>query len=774
MVSAVSLGAGLGCVIAVHALLIATVVSPLPVRDPGGLIALLSDATDPPTDRFTYGRYHDLLRYEELRPVTAAGFEKAVIESSVGVDFAVAAFVDSNYFEVIDPAFHIGSVRDSSFHGLLAVVPYEFAMQRRAGLGSRIRVGAALVTVIGVLKRGFHGTTLSAVPMVYLPLESAETALGTATNYLQRPGQEESPRSWLHIYCRPRDPAALFNPTKPQAERPEGMTDIAFLPAVEAVLPAAAQHQCKRFAAVIGVAAALLFVVCSLTAGFVLLMRAQARRKELAIRIALGGTVPQAVVGVAIEAACLAGLASLAAIPAAHGVLRILSGFDLPGGVRLGLLEVRLTAGSLVVAAVMASLFVILSVGVAARAVSASLGGLWHDSNVDQPQAFGYRSRQAMLMVHVASTVFVLGATSLLLTALRTALTVDFGYSPHRTVMAEFDLGRQGYGVGRADLFTDPLRERLRAQFGPHAVGIATYAGGVTPAGYVRIDGRREHPPSPVLYTAVDSGFFSAMDVGPLKGRLFTQDEVRGSGALVGVVSASLARVVNPNGDPLGHTIRLGDGALITIVGTVPDLVYSVTKVTPLDLYLTHGQHARWLGGQRTVVVRTTKAAFGTAAIKAAVVETDSRVVADVVASAADRINQQLALQRLGSFLMAVLGVVGVALTCVSITALMSHLMGARQRELAIRSALGATLPSLWSALAREVLAAVMLGIILGTALCLLAAQASSTFVFGLPERRASLFGAVAAFVLTLAMAATVPFALKLGRTNPASVLRDM
>ena len=231
-------------------------------------------------------------------------------------------------------------------------------------VGQTVRVGRASVTIVGVASPRFRGLDLAAVPDVYLPLHVIGEVSSPLTNYFADPSHGSSPTSGVRILGRlpagtaPAPAVARLAGAAGAVPRTFGAADaaIGMTPLEEAVLAGVSRAGLPTFARLLSLTVASLLLVGCAAVALLLFVRIEARRAEFATRLALGGSRSRLVLGLALEAAIVAGAGAALALPVAWWLLRALRAFRLPGGVALSALGVDVDRQALGAAAVAGAL----------------------------------------------------------------------------------------------------------------------------------------------------------------------------------------------------------------------------------------------------------------------------------------------------------------------------------------------------------------------------------------------------------------------------------
>jgi putative ABC transport system permease protein len=528
----------------------------------------------------------------------------------------------------------------------------------------------------------------------------------------------------------------------------------------------------------LAVTVGLLLLIGSITVGMLLLVRTEARRSELAMCLALGGTRLGLARGIVIEGTLLAVAGVLVAVPVAYWAFRSLSTFALPGGLdmaRIGLaLDVRALAAVLV-AGLAATLLMALVAGILgltpniASALRARSGGTSRQT--------GRRLRAAIVAGQVAVALVLLTGAGLFARSLATALSLPPGFDATRILMANVSLGQYGYSGDRADLFFAAVLDRVTGSPAIDAASLTRSEGGMGAGGQIVVDGIPRQFASMVWYRAVDDRYFATMGMQVVKGRPFQASDTTGS-PLVVIVSESLGREIAEGGDPIGHRIRENswkpgqEPDVAEVIGVVPDVITNVADTSSFVKYYSLRQRAPL--PHATFVLRTngnTSAAIQSAT--AAIRSVDPLVAPAPMMTVADQLRRQMSAQDLGVFVLGGLGTIATLLTLLGAYVVADSMSASRRREFTIRRALGASRVQLGATVLIDTARLVGIGILAGLVLAWLGAGTIRTFLFRVEPLDPTVLLSVSGGILLIALLVSLRPAMESARVDVTSLLRD-
>ena len=803
--SVVTLAWAIGAAAVTWSLLSALLLHPLPVEAPDRLVAVGARFAAPDgqpawvSSHFLYPQYREITESGVFAGIAAGGALDLVVGHGEGAvpRPRTVFFASHDYFDTLGVRLQAGrdftADDDSRGAPVTAVVSDRFwrsALNADPGVVGRELVfptqatmTAASVTVhatiVGVAPPGFRGLDLARAPDVYLPLHAIAVVAPGFPNPLFDPDADSSPSSWIAVTGRLKD-GGTPDDVATQLARLDLGRDVTFdlTPANTAAVPEPARAGMVQFTQLLSTTVGLLLVIGCLTVGMLLLLRTEARRDELAMCLALGGTRLSLVRGIVLEGAMLASAGALLAIPVAAWLMSGARTFELPGGVDLEMLGLAVdrrvwtavafgAVGATLLAALVAGAF-----GFAPRiadVLRARAGGT--------PRVTRRRTRAALVIAQVAVTLVLLAGAGLFSRSLAAALTLNTGFDASRVVTGALPLDRYGYTAASAVPFFTAFRDRVAGAPDIESLSLIQREGGMTPSGRIPVNGDPRGFPVTVAYIAVDEHYFSTMGMRILKGRDFAASDTASS-PLVVIVSESLARELSPGGDPL--RLRLTETSwrppdppgVAEVIGVVPDVITNVTVTEPLVIYYSLAQ--REPTARRAIVARArSDAAIAGVALARTIRQLDAGIEPGPIISIEEQLARQMSPQRMGIFVLGSLGVVAILLTLLGTYVTAESMASTRTRELSIPATLGARRAQLGGLVLLETLRLVGAGVISGLALAWLGAGTIRAFLFRVEPLDILTLSAVALSIVALALLVSLRPALSAARVDLAHVLRD-
>ncbi|HET7456751.1 MAG TPA: ADOP family duplicated permease [Gemmatimonadaceae bacterium] len=731
-----------------------------------------------------------------------------------------ANFVSRSYFPLLGvrPAlgrFFAADEDDPARPVRVAVLDHGFWESQFGGdpavLGRQLALGEDLYTVVGVAPAGFTGVNLSPVD-VWIPLAAADPLAASAEAFTSRNWQ------WIEVVGRLRDGATLdaaqatATGIRRQAYADAGASSRSggrggrrivmsggggggASPAVpserreaDVVLgPVLADRGPERSRAATvslwlgGVAVIVLLVACANVANL-LLVRALRRRREIAVRVALGISSMRLALQLGAEALLLAiGGGALGLFVAALGSRLLQRVLLADSGVPLGL-DARVLAFTAAAAALTALLCGLVRVlQASAPDVATAL-----KSGTREGGAHSHRRlRDGLVVAQVALTIVLLVGAGLFVRSLRHALTLDLGIDPSRLVVAEMSLSDVGYNRREIDATFRRMLDRIAARPEVEAAGMAVSVPFRNMfAQRIRIPGR-DSLPRPArgrgpFFNGVTGDYLAAAGIAVKRGRGITDADV-GAGAPVVVVNEALAKLYWPGEDPIGRCLVAGrdsTGPCRTVVGVVENAAMTeIRDDPPPQLYMPLPAADTTMPPMRALFVRSRAAGPHAAADLVPVVRsTMLATAADLpyanVRPFADLYSPQVRPWQLGATMFSLFGGAALLLAVVGLYAVLSYSVSQRTHEIGVRMALGARGGDVVRVVVGQGMRVAALGLFLGAA----GAWAGSRFVrdqlFGVSGHDPIVFTVVALTLLLVAAAASWLPARRAAGVDPVEALR--
>lgn len=543
-----------------------------------------------------------------------------------------------------------------------------------------------------------------------------------------------------------------------------------------------------------GAVALLLLVACANVAGL-LLARAAVRQREFAIRAALGAGRLRLVTQMLTESLLLATASSAAGMGIAWLSLTVLQRV-FPSAENLGGigLDARVCAFSILAAGLTALLFGL------APALQFTRPDVMEAMNAGGRAVHGgalrLQTRKLLVVSQVAVAVMLAVGAGLLTRSLFQVLGTHPGFRPEKVVVAALlPPDRKDMDIARNSQLLRDVSQRLASLPGMQAAGAINdlpFSNANSWGDFYRDD--RPLPPAGRLPNAMQAaatpGYFSAMGIPLLRGRLFTAADGRmppvrrdfpsvlaylRAAELVAVINESMARQFWPGEDPVGKSFRFGPpsvkGPRVTILGIVGDARQLGLDRTVEPQYFFSADQFPIL--EARLVMRTTQEASSLAAVVRRIVseQQPDAVVPDVEAMET-LIDRSVTGRQNNVMLLGVFAGIALLLAAVGLYATMAYIVARRTQEIGLRMALGATTADVRAMVVREGAVLGFAGVVIGLATALLGARVVSSMLYGVTSTDPfSYAGAAVLLVVVIAIASYIP-AWRATRVDPMTALR--
>lgn len=787
LAAALTLACGIAAAAATWSLIDQVLINPIPARDPASLVVV--GRIRPPDNVPRYTNSYPFLQAVRARGVlqgiAATGSPSTAWTELVGTgglpEPRVVFYISHDFFELLGIPIGVGTGfrsdddrRGAAIRVILSDGFWRRAFGRDPGVvGREITVAGKPATIAGVAPAGFRGIRMAESPDLYLPLHVIEDISGIGSNYFAEPvgPGRGSPTSFMTIVGRVpegmshTEAAARLNAAAPPDPR---LGTLHVEPLATSAIPEAARAGMSQFTRLLAVTVALLLLTAFLSVGMLLLIRTEARRGEFALCLALGASRARLGRGIALEGLGLSVAGALVAVPIAALLFTWMKTFQLPGNIRIELLELSIGAPVLL-AAMAAAIAGALVIGAVAGIFnfSANLADVLRDRGA-MAVVGRRRLRSALVVAQVAVALVLLAGGGLFARSLIAALSLNPGFETSRLITGTLSLRPYGYTPPRAAQFFDDLTARLGQHPAITSWALMRNEGGMTPSGQLFIDQVPRQFPTLVGYVAVDPHYFQTMGIRLLAGRNFEVADTEDSAA---IVSESFGRLLSNGGDPLGRRIGNSSGSPI-VVGVVADVITNVAVLEPLVKY--HPLAPGPLGTSATIVMRASRSADAAAGEAVRLIrEMNPAITPPRFMTMDERIGAQMGPQQLGAAVLGGLGLMAVLLTIVGTYVLAETMAAARRREIGIRAALGATRQQLGGLILSETTKLVGAGLVVGLALSWLLAGSIRALLYRVQPLDATTLAVTALTILVLAVAVSLRPAIVAARANLSRILRE-
>lgn len=650
----------------------------------------------------------------------------------------------------------------------IAVLSYGF-WQRRFGsdrsiIGTSIALNRQPFTVVGVAAPDFHGTEMT-VPDVWLPL-TAQEGIMAESNFTSRPNL-----SWLTVVGRLKDNVST---TQVQAEMqlaasqmdlqyPGRKSTVEVMPGSYLNSPEVRSQGMPIAMLVMAAVGLVLLIVCANVSNL-MLARGATRRKEIAVRLALGASRWRLIRLLMTESVLLAVLGGIAGLFLSLVLPPVLIslvpevGLDInlkPNAtVFLYMFSISLLTG------------VVFGLAPAIQSTKPDLTVALRSGNrarVSRPHL-----RNLLVIGQVAVSLVLLIGAGLLVRTLQRAQSSDVGFDSKHLIVLSMDVSALGYDEARVTTLRTQLAERLKAM--PEikqlsSAQIMPFAGRRDDA----IDIEGEGSGISVNANLVSPGFFQTLGINLRRGRDFTEEDAH-SGQSPAVITQAMANRFWPDADPIGKHFRDGDGNWHEIIGVVSDI--SSTHVGKVDgpLFYTAAAVAQLTG--QSFLLRTNgnvNASVNAVREAARSIDKDAFVTVEPLE---ENVRRALEPARTGAWFSSTISLLALIIAATGIYGMLSYNVIERTSEVGIRMALGAQRRSVLMLIVGDGMKLAAVGTAIGLAVALVLSRILESVVFGVATTDALAFAAVAIGALTVALLACYIPARRATKVDPLVALR--
>ncbi|MGC2112382.1 MAG: ABC transporter permease [Candidatus Korobacteraceae bacterium] len=797
-VAVLVLALGIGANTAIFSVVNAVLLRPLPFEEPDRLVQLYHvppQASFPGIPLFTVSPANFLdwrSQAHSFEDMSAYGFGHYTLTGAGRPEAIRVCASTYGFFPILRAQPLLGRVflegEDQPGHDDEVILSYDFWRSHFGGnpaiVGSNIQLNDEAFTVVGVMRQGF-GFPVAAdpadAPQMWKPQNwtAAERAVRDDHNYgviaRLKPGVTlAQARAELNTI------SDRLAQAYPKDDRGWGATAIPLRDdLVGDVRPA--------LLILLGAVAFVLLIACANIANLVL-AKTLSRRKEVAIRAALGASRRRLLQQVLAETVLLALAGGALGLVFAHyGTMFIvkLAGQQLPrsGSIGLDLWVLAFTLGISLLTGVAAGLLPALRLTRedVNEALKQGLGRTSSDSG-------SFRTRNALVVAEVALSLMLLIGAGLLIRSLWMLHKVNPGFDPERVVTLDLSISPHKFATPAQDIeFFETVLRRVRALPGVQSAGVidALPLSGDGSHQPIQVEGRPVAPMADqpeVDVRLINNGYMSAMHIPLLRGRDFDDSDAAGRPGAV-LISQSMAKQFWPNEDPIGKHLTLyfrpeTARVVVGVVGDVKDDALMQTR-SPAALYvplaqLTASRDGQWQSFGLTLAVRAhTDPLSLVSAITNAVHEVDAEVPLVNIKTMQDTVNDSLLQQRFTMLLLAGFAGLALLLAAVGIYSVLSYAVRRRVREIGIRMALGAQIGDVLRMVVVQGMKPTLIGVAVGLIGALALGRVLSSVIFGVSARDLATFATVSVMLTAVGFLASVLPAWRATRVDPMKTLRD-
>jgi predicted permease len=678
-------------------------------------------------------------------------------------------------------------------------------------LGKTLIVNNYSMTVVGVLQPGFDGVELGRSPKLFIPIMmQKEMMVGNPTDMLKerrnrwvnafgrlKPGisREQAKASlqpFMHSMLEMEVKDKAFAHASPY-DREE------FLKCYIDVLPGSQGRSYTRQTlatplwVLMATTGLVLLIACANLANL-LLVRGSARKKEIAIRLAMGATRPRIIAQLLIESLSLAAVGAVAGLALAYWADKALMAVYLPsdsGGLKISTTpDFRILLFTLAVTVVTGVLFGLMP---ALQTTKPNVASTLKDEAAAVVGGGHGALRKSLVIAQVTLSLLLLIGAGLFTKSLGNLRDLGPGFSPQNLVGFEIDPSYSGYSVPRLKAFYPQLLDALSSIPGVQSTGLASvriledneWDSSMTVEGFT--------PPTPDAHpepymNEISPNYFATLGVPIVNGRDFRLTDTRevkhnpeekgelGWQPATVMINETFAKKYFAGRNPVGMHIGFGSDpgtpTDMEIIGVVKDIKYtSLRDEIPPQAYLPYIAD-RFVGGMVIYVRTTADPTLLMASIRSKLRDLDPNIPISNMRTTEVQISNSLSSERMIASLSAVFGFLATILAVIGLYGVMAYTVAQRTREVGIRMALGAAQGSVIWMVMREVLILIAIGVAAGVPASLALTKLVQSQLFGLtPHDPATLTLATIALAAVASAAGYIP-AWRASRLDPMKALR--
>jgi putative ABC transport system permease protein len=800
LVAILSLGLGIGANTAIFSFIDAVLLRSLPVARPQELMQVKIAGSGNPGSYFTNPLWEQLRdRQAAFSGVFAFGNARFDVSQGSTQRSLAGQWVSGEFFSTLGVQPELGRtiVPSDDRRGcpVVAVLAHGFWQSEYGGnpriVGQSIALNGTPAEVVGVTRPDFIGVVVGQTTQVYVPLCAMEAIRGSrlqldhrSTWFLQVIGRRKAGltpagvAAQLATVSRPVFTAAVPEHWPVPDQKDFLAQTLVAKEAATGVSSLRSQYR-PALIALMGIVGLVLLIACANVANL-LVARATARQREIAIRLAIGAGRGRLVSQLLTESLLLsfisAGVGLLFARWSGGLLLSYLSTQN--NVVTLDLsLDPRVLAFTIGISVLTGLLF-----GVAPA---------WRSMQVDPQSAMktgpgqpsnrsAFAVGRTIVVVQVALSLVLVTGAGLLLSTFWHLTTLDPGFDRSRVLLANVSLRRTGVPANGQRALYDRILTRVRAVPGVRSASASelTPLEGSMWNDFIVVEGYTPPTRDDALayMNGVTDGYFETLGTALLAGRDLDAGDVRGA-ELVAVVNETFARQFFAGANPIGRTYRTArgkeTGPPIRIVGLVRDAKYGSLRETMLATAYLPVRQDENSAESITFELRATGAATSVVpAVTAAVAEIDPRITLSFTTLEA-QVSASILQERLLATLSGFFGALALVLAMIGLYGLMSYTVARQRRELGIRLALGAARGRVLGHVLGEAGRLVALGLVLGALASLAMTRLVRAFLYGVEASDPTIFLVSAITLSVVALAAGLLPARRAARLDPMIALRE-
>ena len=789
MAAIVTLALGIGANTAIFSLVDGIWLRPLAIADPTHLVGIecVKNHATANSERgntgSSYGEYEDLrARVPAFAYIAASDRRGLPLETADGLQMLLADVVSDNYLAMMGVRPELGRLPDENelrrADAPVIVLSHAAWMRFFGGnpgvIGQIVKIQGNLATVLAVMPAGFRGTERAIDPQVYVPRSSW---------VMWNTEERNSARTYrqFELYARLRTGATLEQAraqlqglsAELSAKYPQSNNGRNFIADWQTKFDSGAMKVLSIL--LLAIAGAVLMIACTNIANLLLALN-DMRRREMAMRVALGATRGMLLRQLVTEYAVLAVMGVAGALVLAQRLILLVPklmpdiGFPLGFDFRIDLRVLAFTAAAGVVS--------VLVCGLLPAVATTRTSPLDAMRAQETPRGkLKMPARKIFVVAQLAVSMTLLMATGLLVRALIHTEDMDMGFTSRQNA-AFMGIAVSGQGPQLQAQF-EALVTRIKALPGVKDASIArvvpfpSTGGGANKVVLAPGEPPSETAGTSIWFNSVDDAYFRVMGVPLLRGRSFERQDTAAS-EQVAIINQTLAKKLFGGEDVVGRSLRIGRQQPVDkkIVGVVRDGKYGDLTETPQPyLYLPLAQE----GSSNVTLIATTAGNPGALlpVARKAVQQVSPNILILYMETLTDHMQLVTYANRMAAWLTASLGLLALLLTTVGLYGVTAYTVSRRTHEIGVRMALGALRGTVFFSVLKDGLRLTLAGMALGTGLAFMLGRGMSSFLFGVKPLDPVTLLTVATMMLATSVAALIAPARRALKINPMDALRE-
>ena len=789
LVAILSLAIGVGSNVAIFSFVDALWLRPLPVGDSASLVSVFTSDSEANREvargESSYPDYLDISsQSKSFRSLAALERRGALLDIGTETLQVTASVVSENFFSTmqVSPRFGRAFVERDSASGLRAVLLSHGFWTRQfnadaALVGHTIVLDNQEVVVLGILPPGFHTSGTTTPPDIWVPMSTWNALVQDDQRLTRRARRTFEIYGRLQPGVNLRTASAELQTIAGRLEQDFPQSNAGRKMSVEFESATAGTWGRQVSVMLLGIGLLVLLIACA-NVSSLLVARAERRQKEIATRIALGGTRTQLARQLLAEGLLLTAFGLVAALLAASWLVPALRSM-LPLSAWASGVEAQVDLRALIFACVAGGTSMLFA-GVIPALSSTNLNvidALKQTGN--QPRLRGTWLRNAIVIGQVALSLVIMASASLLVRTVLKMQAIEPGFESNGNLVI----------MEVIPSFTSRSSAELRAYATDARRAMAEVAGTQRTAAALRIPlgdsggGRKiavftereladiNSPGRSILMTMVSDGYFETIGTRLLRGRGFAEQDISQERPVI-VINRSLAEMLWPNEDAVGKHVRLGkrDAQQFEILGVAEDGRYNRLTENP-GPYLYMPLTSEF--GEFDLIASTSPDASTMLPVLREHVRALDRTVPVINATTIrEHLRNSVEEQRTSARLVSALGLLGLMLAAIGLYGLMSFVVGSRLHEIGIRMAVGASQSRIFVLVIGRALRLAAIGIIVGIGGSVVAVRVLRGLLYGISVFDGLSFSVAILLLLLAALFAALLPALRATRVDIINVLR--